>query len=71
MTQDNMLYAFYYTNTYKLDEHRTLTGGFGYAQRPPTLIERYADGLFISSLQSGFTRVIGDPRLKPRARLAN
>ena len=42
-----------------------MDGGFGFAERPTTLIERYADGLFISSLQSGFTRVIGDPEIKP------
>jgi outer membrane receptor protein involved in Fe transport len=65
LKQDDILYAFYCTNSYKLNEHNTLTGGFGYAQRPPTLIERYADGLFISSLQSGFTRMTGDPRLNP------
>jgi iron complex outermembrane recepter protein len=59
------LYAFYCSEEYKLDEHWTMTGGFGYGQRPTTLIERYADGLFISSLQSGFTRVIGNPQLKP------
>lgn len=64
LTQDDTIYAFYCNNTYKLDEQWTLSGGFGHGQRPPTLIERYADGLFISSLQSGFTRMIGDPRLK-------
>ncbi len=65
LEDSDTLYAFYLTNTYKLSEQQSVTGGFGYAQRPPTLIERYADGLFISSLQSGFTRVIGDPELKP------
>jgi outer membrane receptor protein involved in Fe transport len=64
LTQDDTLYAFYCNNEYKLDEQWTLTAGFGHGQRPPTLIERYADGLFISSLQSGFTRMIGDPQLK-------
>jgi iron complex outermembrane recepter protein len=65
LNESDILYSFYFTNTYKLSEHQTVSAGFGYAQRPPTLIERYADGLFISSLQSGFTRVIGDPHLKP------
>ena len=65
LNQENTLYAFYYKDTYKLNDHWTLDGGFGFAERPTTLIERYADGLFISSLQSGFTRVIGDPDLKP------
>ena len=35
----------------------------GHGQRAPTLIERYADGLFLGIAQSGFTRVIGDPGL--------
>jgi outer membrane receptor protein involved in Fe transport len=64
-SENDVLYAFYNTNTFKLNERWNLTAGFGQAQRPPTLIERYADGLFISSLQSGFTRVIGDPNLQP------
>lgn len=65
LTQDDILYAFYLSNKLKLNEHWTLSGGLGHAQRPPTLIERYADGLFLSLMQSGFTRVIGDPRLRP------
>ena len=32
-------------------------------QRAPTLIDRYADGLFLGIFQSGFSRVIGDPNL--------
>jgi outer membrane receptor protein involved in Fe transport len=64
LAQTDVLYAFYLNNKLKLDEHWTLTGGFGHGQRPPTLIERYADGLFLSSLQSGFTRMIGDPQLQ-------
>ncbi len=35
----------------------------GHAQRVPTLIERYADGLFLAIIQSGFSRVIGNPDL--------
>jgi outer membrane receptor protein involved in Fe transport len=37
----------------------------GFAQRPPTLTERYADGMFLGLLQSGFTRVIGNDQLLP------
>ena len=60
-----MLYAFYLTNKIKLDEHWTLTGGFGQAQTPPTLIERYADGLFLNTLQTGYNHMIGNPNLMP------
>jgi len=48
-----------------IDEHLTALGGFGYAQRPPTLVELYADGPFINYLQQGLTRVVGDPHLVP------
>jgi len=65
LTQDDVLYAFYLSNKLKVNEHWTLSGGVGHGQRPPTLIERYADGLFLSLMQSGFTRMIGDPRLRP------
>jgi len=65
LSQDDVLYAVYLSNNLKLNEHWTVTAGAGEAQRPPTLIERYADGLFLSLMQSGFTRMIGDPRLRP------
>lgn len=61
--QEHTIYSLYLTNKLKVGEHWTLTGGFGEAQRPATLTERYADGLFISVLQSGFTHIIGDPQL--------
>jgi iron complex outermembrane receptor protein len=60
---DDTLAAFYWTNETQLDCYWTLTGGIGHGQRAPTLIERYADGLFLGIAQSGFTRVIGDPAL--------
>ena len=52
-------------NKVKLDEHWTLDAGFGEAQRPPTLMERYSDGLFVSTLQSGFTHMVGNVDLRP------
>jgi hypothetical protein len=61
LTQSDTLYGFYLTNDLQLDADWALRAGFGYAQRPPTLTERYSDGLFLAILQSGFTRVIGDP----------
>ncbi|HUE73332.1 MAG TPA: TonB-dependent receptor [Pirellulaceae bacterium] len=65
LKQDDTLYAFYMMNDLQLTDVLTASIGFGEAQRPPTLVERYADGVFVSVLQSGFTRVIGDPRLAP------
>ena len=65
LEQDDLLYAFFWTNELELDCNWTLTGGFGHGQRAPTLIERYSDGLFLGIAQSGFTRVIGEPALAP------
>ena len=65
LQQSDVLYAYYLTNEFKFDEAWKLNVGYGYAQRPPTLTERYSDGIFLGLLQSGFTRVIGDPTLKP------
>ena len=65
LNQNDALYAFYLTNEFEVSEECRLRAGFGHSQRPPTLVERYADGLFLSIVQSGFTRVVGDPRLKP------
>jgi outer membrane receptor protein involved in Fe transport len=61
--QNDTLYAFYWTNEVLLDCNWTLTGGIGHGQRAPTLIERYADGMFLGIAQSGFTRVIGNPEM--------
>jgi iron complex outermembrane receptor protein len=65
LVQHDDLYAYYLTNELKLNDVWTLNLGYGYAQRPPTLTERYADGVFLGILQSGFTRVIGNPALFP------
>jgi len=63
LEKSDTMYAFYLTNDLELDRNWTGHVSFGHAQRPPTLTERYADGLFLSVAQSGFTRVIGDPNL--------
>ena len=65
LSQSDVLYAFYATNKVKIDCHWTLDVGFGEAQRPPTLMERYSDGLFVSTLQSGFSHMVGDIDLRP------
>ncbi len=61
------LFSTYITGEYAIDEHLTALGGFGYAERPPTLVELYANGPFINYLQQGLTRVVGDPHLLPPA----
>ncbi len=65
LEQSNVLYSYYATNELKFTDEWKLNFSYGYAQRPPTLTERYADGIFLGLLQSGFTRVIGDPAIKP------
>jgi len=65
LQRGDVLPAFYLTNRCKLGEHWTLTAGCGEAERPPTLIERYSDGIFLSLTQQGPTRVGGDPQLNP------
>jgi iron complex outermembrane recepter protein len=65
LDQNDVLYAYYLTNEFKLNSDWKLNVGYGYAQCPPSLTERYADGMFLGLLQSGFTRVIGNDELKP------
>lgn len=65
LAQHDELYSYYLTNEYSLTDRLKLNVGYGYAQRPPALVERYADGVFLGLLQSGFTRVIGEPTLRP------
>jgi outer membrane receptor protein involved in Fe transport len=59
------LWSAYLSADYKIDEHLTVLAQFGYAQRPPTLTELYADGPFIAVLQQGLDRLYGDPHLAP------
>lgn len=61
--ESDILWAGYVTNQIELSPNWTANLGVGYAERPPTLVERYADGVFISMIQDGFTRVIGTPDL--------
>lgn len=63
LTQNDTLYAFYLINELQLTNNWRARIGMGHAQRNPTLIERYADGLFLGIIQSGFSRVIGNPAL--------
>ena len=43
LQQDDTLYAFYLMNDVRLTDALTASVGFGQAQRPPTLVERYAE----------------------------
>jgi outer membrane receptor protein involved in Fe transport len=65
LDQNNILYSYYLTNEFKLNTDWKVNVGYGYAQIPPSLTERYADGMFLGLLQSGFTRVIGNDQLLP------
>ena len=62
--QSDMLYAFYINNELEVTQCVTLKAGGGHAQRVPSLIDRYADGLFLANMQNGFNRVIGTPTLR-------
>jgi iron complex outermembrane recepter protein len=57
------LYAGFATAEYKISEATTLFAGYGYAERAPNLTELYAAGPFLGVLQTGTSRVIGDPNL--------
>ena len=63
LSQSDVLYAFYMTSDAQLADRWKARFGFGQAQRAPTLVDRYADGVFLGIIQSGFSRVIGDPTL--------
>jgi outer membrane receptor protein involved in Fe transport len=63
------LWAAYMTADYKIDEHLTVLGGTGFAQRAPTLTELYATSPYISVLQQGLDRLYGDPNLSPERAL--
>lgn len=59
------LFSAYVNGEYKIDEHLTAQMGFGHSERQPTLTELYSDGPFVSVLQQGLNRLIGDPHLDP------
>lgn len=63
LNQRDNLFAFYVTSDAVVTDHADLRLGLGRAERPPTLTERYADGVFLGIIQNGFSRVIGNPSL--------
>lgn len=60
---DDTLISYYLTNDFELNPSWSSRVGFGYAERLPDLTDRYSDGLFLAIIQSGFSRVIGNPEL--------
>ena len=63
LVQNDILLSGYLTNSLDLTQNWTANLAFGYAQRPPTLLERYADNIFVALVQNGFSRVVGDQNL--------
>jgi hypothetical protein len=63
LAKDDGLWAAYMSNTLQIDRNWSGNFSFGQAQRAPSLIDRYADRLFLGIMQSGYSRVIGDPNL--------
>ncbi len=65
LDQNDVLHSYYLSNEMELNSHWTVRLAGGYSQRPPTTLERYADGVFVSTSQNGLTRVLGTPTLEP------
>jgi iron complex outermembrane receptor protein len=57
--QNDLLGAGYVAGDIDLSQEWSVRLGAGYAERVPNLVDRYSDGIYISMLQSGFSRVIG------------
>jgi iron complex outermembrane recepter protein len=53
------------TAEYKLTEELTLSGGYGFAERAPSLTELYTGGAFFGLIQNGLNSIYGNPDLKP------
>lgn len=62
--QDDILGAAYIASDIDLTSQWHARFGCGYAEKTPNLVDRYSDGIFISMIQSGFSRVIGRPSLQ-------
>ena len=58
-----LLFSGFATAEYKLTPQWTLQGGYGYAERAPTLTELYAGGAFLGLIQNGFNSIYGNPNL--------
>ena len=60
----DVLTSFFITNDIELSPAWNTRVGFGYAERLPNLEQRYSDGLFLATIQNGFSRLIGSPTLR-------
>ncbi len=58
------LFSGFGTADYKISPEWTANGGYGYAQRPPTLTELYAGGAFLGQIQNGLNSIYGNPNLR-------
>ena len=65
LTRHFTLWAVYLNGEYKIDDHWSFQFGYGHAEVPPSLTQLYSAGEFVSVLQQGLNRLIGDPHLKP------
>ncbi len=63
LSQFDVLSSAFITNDFKLTPNYDARIGFGFAERVPDLTDRYSDGLFLAIIQSGFSRVNGNPEL--------
>ena len=63
-TQHFYLWSGFGSAEYKLCEELSLSSGYGFAQRPPTLTELYTGGAFFGLIQNGFNAIYGNPDLK-------
>jgi iron complex outermembrane receptor protein len=68
LDQGDMLYAGYLTNALDLSSNWTTHVGVGYSEITPDLFQRYANGVLLGVIQSGFSRIFGKPSL-PKERL--
>jgi len=64
-SEQYFLCAAFGTAEYKLTDELTMTGGYGFAERPPMLTELYTGGAFFGLIQNGFNSIFGNPDLKP------
>lgn len=63
LEQSNLLAAFYLKNKLYVSPNWTTELAVGHSEITPDLFQRYSDGVFLGIIQSGFSRVIGQPDL--------
>ena len=63
LEQNDTLAAFYVRNVVELNPNWSTEIALGHSQITPDLFQRYSNGVFLGIIQSGFSRVVGDPTL--------